>query len=248
MFKKIDEDKLLYDLSKNFNEIGKTLYLVGGSVRDSILNRTSFNADYDICGDASLDEVSCILNKFDGITYKIKNKKLQTLSISCAGKEYEYARLRKEIYDSKTTHSPYVVSFISQIEEDAKRRDFTVNSIYYDRYNSKLIDPLNGNQDLNKKIIKTTLSPEETLSVDPARILRLVELASRLNFKIDKETLKVAKKYAENVAMLPKQRLSVELQRIKCNYNKNEDKEGYIKRINKILKKLGLLNFVGKIV
>ena len=243
MFSKIANDNIIKKLTIYANELGKQIYVVGGAVRDEILGkiRISDIKDIDIASTLTLNQIIEFANK-NLIEYEIKNKKLEVVSLSSGDCCYEIARMRSEEYDSNFAHTPTKISFTDDVIEDAKRRDFTANSIYYATHNNSIIDPFDGVVDVKEKIVRTVLTPDETLSVDPARIIRMVELAARFGFAIEKHTLIAAKKYACNINKLTKQRRKKELERLyQCNKYNGESKFDYLNAVESLIKELDIL-------
>lgn len=175
------------------------IYIVGGFVRDSLLNKTS--NDIDLCGYLQVEELQQILlkSKFKIDSY---NKTFGTAKIIFEDKLFEYTTFRRDTYTGGGKHTPSKVEFVKDIFEDAGRRDFTINCIYYDILEEKLFDPFNGLDDLKNKVIRTVLHPSKTLSVDGERLLRLIKLKVNYNLNVDRETLENAIKYKDNIKNL----------------------------------------------
>lgn len=170
------------------NEVLKTLidngfeaYIVGGYVRDKLLNIPSF--DIDICTNASIEELS---NLFEGTIYK------QYMSIHFKKGKYKYniTSFRKEI--TYKNNKPIKIIKSNNLLEDLKRRDFTINTILLD-INGKLIDPLNGINDLNNKVIKVVGNTYEKFIEDNTRILRAIRFACILDFEFSSDIKKFLK-------------------------------------------------------
>jgi len=195
---KIDKD--LINLSNLLSRYAP-LYVVGGYVRDSLLGNKV--CDVDLCSCLSLNTLQEIL-KDTAFKLKITNKTFGTCKIICNKNTWEYTTFRNDTYKPNGKHSPSKVEFVLDLKLDAKRRDFTINCIYYDILNNKLIDIYNGIQDLKEGVIKALPPCEETLKVDGERLLRMVKYAVKYNFKIDEETFSLAKKYANNIQALSK--------------------------------------------
>ncbi len=200
--------KSLTKLAKLFDV---DLFVVGGFVRNQIMGLK--NDDIDICSSLSLENVEQLLDG-SGFNFKVKSKVLGTATISKGDDKFEYTTFRRDFYPDNGQHSPERVEFIDSIEEDAKRRDFTCNAIYYDIKNNKIIDFYNGIKDIQNRILRTVESPDEVLSHDGVRILRLFRFQCELNFKIDKETLECAYKYKENLRDVSGERHVYEITRI----------------------------------
>ena len=207
---KIEVDLNLTQLANIFKQNNATLYIVGGFVRDYLINKTAF--DIDICSSLTLNEVQKILQntKFE---LTIKNKNFGTAQITCENQTFEYTCFRKEEYDKTGSHSPKKVEFISSVALDALRRDFYVNALYYDILNFKVIDPLNfGLTQLENKTICVIKHNPHKFIEDATRILRMFKFAVKLKFDIDNSSLNSAKKYAELLKNVNKLRIEKELE------------------------------------
>lgn len=231
---KINVSTKLKTLAKKFTS---DLYLVGGYVRNSLIGLEL--DDIDICSSLTLTQVEKLL-KGSEFCFKIKNNFLGTAIISCEDEKYEYSVLRREIYASGGAHSPEKVEFISDIKEDAKRRDFTINAFYYNLKSDELFDFYNGLDDIKKRVLRTVETPVQVLSQDGERILRLFRFQSELGFKIDKSTLVQACKNIELLRDISAERKTLELSKIL----KSSDKYN-ISRCNAFLPSFKIFNKVG---
>ena len=204
------------------------LFVVGGYVRDSILNKRP--KDIDLTSKLTVNELASAL-KGTSFNVNITNKTFGTAKIVVDNKAYEYTSFRKDKYVSGK-HSPKEVLFISSLDEDSKRRDFTINAIYYNILKQKFVDPLNGIADLKNKKLKEINNT--TLKFDGERILRLIKYSCELNLKIDNETFLHAKQYNKNVYLLSKDMLN--------SYRKLFTSFSFFKKIKlkRCLKQLGL--------
>ncbi len=226
----------LTKLAKIFKINGHNLYLVGGACRNNILGLEA--TDIDIASSLSQAKVKKLLAG-SSFTAVGASKKLGTTIISCPGFSAEYTPFRKEKYLTPSDREPFEVSFNATLEEDAVRRDFTVNSIYYNPISKEIIDPFNGKKDCKKKVIRQI--HDKVFDSDPLRILRMVRFASELNFKIDKRTFLMAKSKAKLVKTLSNFRLREELNRIINSPNKyGLSGSGHIKGVNNLIN-LGIL-------
>ena len=124
-------------LTKLANLFTVDLYVVGGYLRNQLMGLE--NEDIDICSSLTIKEVELLLRGTE-FAFKVKSKTLGTAIILRGNDRYEYTTFRKDYYPNNGQHTPESVDFIDSIEEDAKRRDFTCNAIYYDIKNDKLID------------------------------------------------------------------------------------------------------------
>ncbi len=185
------------------------LYAVGGFVRDALLGYEE--SDIDVASPVPPDEVKNLL-KNSPFTVKDGSKKLLTLVIKKGKEEVEYTTFRTDSYS--LGHRPEVVLPTTDIVLDAKRRDFTVNAIYYDIKNSCLVDVLNGIGDLNAKVLRSTRSAREVFSEDGLRLMRLARFAASLGFSIASDVLVAAKENAALIDEISKERIKDELNKI----------------------------------
>lgn len=224
--------KELKTLAKEFNKNGYTLYIVGGYVRDFLLGHIS--NDIDITSNMPYDKVIEICKSLKMKTIPV-NKTLGTLHIQTSKEIFEYTQFRKESYSSKGIHTPNEISFVDDISIDCKRRDITINAIYYDIIAETFVDNLHGQEDLKKRLIRTCQSPDITLSDDGLRILRLIRFASYLNFKFEKKTYSSMKKNIGNLRTISKERILKELQSIvTCDIKLGNRNDIFLRTINKL--------------
>ena len=148
--------------------------------------------------------------------YKVvdKSKKLGTVLIKVDDEEYEHTTFRREEYDGSGKHSPEITEFVNDIREDAKRRDFRINAIYYNVSENSFIDPLGGIDDLRERKITTVKPPKIVFNDDPERILRLIRFASALGLSIPEEEMFYAKQNAYKIKFISKFRLRAEFERL----------------------------------
>ncbi len=196
-------------LAELFKKAGEKLYIVGGFVRDSLLNKNPF--DIDICSPLKLEQVKTLLRSTN-FSYKTKNKQMGTATICVNNLKFEYTVFRTDIYALDGTHSPVSVDFVKNIKLDALRRDFYVNALYFDVQNNMVVDPLNkGLCDLEQQILTVIPHAENTFKEDAVRILRLVKFSALLNFEIEKNTLKQATQHSNLLNNITPARLKKEL-------------------------------------
>lgn len=177
---KIDLPNDLVHIKDILKKSGYKLYLVGGAVRDALLNKEP--KDFDVATDALPDKVQELLsNEYKTIE---TGKKFGIINVLTPSGEYEIATFRKDIGSGRR---PDAVEFTS-IDEDVKRRDLTINALFYDIDKSQVVDLVGGIEDLKKGVIKTVGSPQERFNEDRLRILRAIRFAGRFSSKIDEET------------------------------------------------------------
>ncbi len=197
------------------DELNYPTYVVGGWVRDLLLKRNQKKTDIDfVCiGSGIKLAQKTVLKLGDEATLKVF-KKFGTAMINYKGSNYEFVGARKESYRSES-RKPIVED--GTLEDDQNRRDFTINamSIQLNKKNyGLLIDPFNGQKDLDKKLIRTPLNPNKTYSDDPLRMMRAVRFATQLNFEIEKRSYQAIIKNAERLSIISQERITVELNQI----------------------------------
>lgn len=167
------------------------------------------DTDIDIAGPA----IAEALGLSSRYRTKIVNYKLGTAVIRFNDDKFEYTPFRLEKYAPGGGHSPIEVRFTTDIRQDAMRRDFTCNSVYYDITNDEIVDPLGGIADIEKKIIRS-YNPQKTFASDGLRILRMIRIAVETGFKIDGETAKAAQANAPLLRDISAERRRDELNKI----------------------------------
>ena len=189
-------------------------YVIGGFVRDFILQRGTAK-DIDVVtigsGIALAKKVASLLpNKPKVQVFKTYG----TAMLRYKDIELEFVGARKESY-AEDSRNPEVTE--GTLEDDQNRRDFTINALAISLNNEDygtLLDPFNGIKDLANKVIKTPLNPDITYSDDPLRMMRAIRFATQLNFEIEEHSLKAIAKNAPRLAIITKERIIVELNKI----------------------------------
>lgn len=168
------------EVLKLIEEQGFKAYIIGGSVRDHLLGQVSH--DVDICTNASIDDLSKI---FTNIT--LNGSKYLSVTVNYDCYDFEITHFRKDI--SYINHRHPVVEEVSDISEDLKRRDFTVNAIAMSK-EGNYIDMFDGQTDLENELLRAIGDPNIRFEEDVLRILRACYFASKLNFDVEDNTLK----------------------------------------------------------
>jgi len=187
------------------------VYVIGGFVRDVLLNRPSRDIDIVVIGNG-IGFAERVAKKLKVKLSVFKN--FGTASLRYKDLELEFVGARKESYrlDSR---KPIVEN--GTLEDDQNRRDFTINALaialHPDSF-GQLLDPFNGVADLKHRLIRTPLNPVETFSDDPLRMLRAIRFATQLDFKIDTEAAKAISENAERIRIISQERITDELNKI----------------------------------
>ena len=203
--------KIISDCSESLNVPS---YVVGGYVRDIILSGKKSN-DIDIVAIGDGIELAKAVSNALPNKPKVSVYKTYGTAMICHNNiDLEFVGARRESYQ-KNSRNPKV--FTGSIEDDQKRRDFTINalaiSLNKDDY-GKILDPFDGIKDLNRKRIITPLDPNITFSDDPLRMLRAIRFATQLNFKVDDNCIDAIKKNSNRIKIITKERIVVELNKI----------------------------------
>lgn len=199
---KIELPRKVVLIIKNLQRHGYDAYAVGGCVRDSILNRKP--EDWDITTSAKPEQVKRIFRRTvdTGIEHG-------TVTVLIGKDGFEVTTYRVDGLYEDGRH-PKEVTFTSRLEEDLKRRDFTINAMAYND-DERLVDAFGGMRDLNYHLIRCVGDPKERFSEDALRILRAVRFSAQLAFPIEPETAEAIKSLAPNLEKISAERIQVEL-------------------------------------
>ena len=185
------------------------LYVVGGAVRDFLIDG-SFSKDIDLTSALSVEEISALSTSV-GLQIIATYPRTNTAVLFDGERKYEYTAFRKDIYADGGSHKPLYTEYTLDIKEDALRRDFKCNAIYFDIKNDKIEDVLGGREDISNKIISAVKSPNEVFSHDGLRLMRLARFCGELGFSIEENTLLGAKNNAEKIKDISAERIYDEL-------------------------------------
>ncbi len=194
------------------SEEGLEAYVIGGYVRDLLLERPSKDIDIVVVGSG--------LELAKKVAQKLRVKKVNyftsfgTANFKYKDLDIEFVGARKESYRSDS-RKPIVEN--GTLSDDQNRRDFTINALAFDLRKESfgnLIDPFDGLSDLENKIIRTPLDPERTYSDDPLRMLRAIRFATQLDFKIKIESLHAIRDHAHRLDIISKERIISEVNKI----------------------------------
>ena len=214
-------DTKIYNILNLLEENNYECYIVGGFVRDAIMNKKSY--DIDICTTASVKEISKL---FSG---SINNAMYGAFKMNIPPYNIDITTYRVELSYNKRKPT---ITYTNDINCDIKRRDFTINAILMDK-NGNIKDLLGGLEDIRNKKIRAIGNPNEKFIEDPLRMLRALRFYATLNFSIEKETLNALKRNKDLLITLSKTRIKSELDKILLSAN-------VVKSFD-YLKKLGIL-------
>lgn len=202
------EWKEIKTILKTFHQKGFEAVLAGGCVRDALLGNPP--KDFDIAVSASPEEV---LKLFPKARDPWKRYGVMFLPLEGEKKPVEITTFRKD-HSYGDGRRPQFVEYTSSAKEDAKRRDFTVNALFYDIKSEKVLDFVDGVKDLKSRLLKTVGEPKERFEEDYLRPLRALRFAHQLNFVIDSKTQKAIPPFAEKLQTLSKERIYSELMKM----------------------------------
>jgi len=195
----------IYDIMEKLNNNGYEAYLVGGAVRNRLLDLPV--KDYDITTNAKPSELIGLFKKTI-----LTGVKFGTVTVIVNGKDYEITTYRRD-YEYLDNRRPSVVRFSERLEEDLLRRDFTINAICMDK-EGRVIDLIGGMQDIQRKVIRAIGNPDIRFKEDALRMMRGIRLMTEIKFEIDSSTLASIKKNAFRTKYISAERIQNELNKI----------------------------------
>ena len=222
-------------ISKEADQLNQPCFVIGGFVRDLLLKRNSPDIDVVTLG-SGIELAKKVAKSIGPNTPVSVFKTFGTAMLKYQNLEVEFVGARKESYQSDS-RKPLVED--GTLEDDQKRRDFTINALAIclnkDQF-GELIDPFGGIKDLKNKIIKTPLEPGVTFSDDPLRMMRAIRFSTQLNFKIEEKTLDAIAANKNRIKIISKERIIEELNKIILA---DKPSKGF-----KLLDKTGLLELI----
>ena len=202
-------------ISKISDELNYPTFVVGGWVRDLLINRKQQQTDIDfVCIGSGITLAKKVANKLGKkANYKVF-KNFGTAMVNYGGETYEFVGARKESYRANS-RKPIVED--GTLQDDQNRRDFTINALAIQLNDSdfgKLIDPFSGQKDLENKIIRTPLDPDITYSDDPLRMMRAIRFATQLDYNIEKKSFQAIKQNAKRLNIVSTERITDDFNKI----------------------------------
>lgn len=231
------DDNIFSILRKVVTEEGIEAYVIGGWVRDCLLQRNHPDKDIDIVVIGSGIAIARKVAKSLGKGIKVSTfKNFGTAMFRYGDYELEFVGARKESYD-RQSRKPVVED--GSLKDDQERRDFTINalalSLNSDSFGN-FIDPFGGINDLGNRIIRTPLDPDRTFSDDPLRMMRAIRFATQLGFTIEENTFDSIKRNAPRIEIVSQERVVTELNKIIMS---NQPSKGFL-----LLERSGLLKTI----
>jgi poly(A) polymerase len=219
-----DEENAALCVVKKLTDNGFIAYFAGGAVRDELLGIDAH--DIDIATDARPEDIEKIFPK----TYS-KGKVYGVMCVRSGDIDFEVATFRTD-QGTSDHRRPQKVEFTSA-QNDALRRDFTINGIFYDPLKNEIIDYVDGLRDIKRNIIRFIGNPEDRINEDYLRILRAIRFSAKLGFEIERESRDAIKKYASKISEISAERVRDEISKMLLSDNR-------VKAIY-LLKETGLL-------
>ena len=171
-------------IKDRFDAEGFELYLVGGAVRDTLMGREI--KDYDLASDATPDQIEAMLADVDGARLDLTGKDFAVVRVNMPdGEEYEIATFRRDVGEGRR---PDEVEFTT-IDEDVRRRDLTMNALFYDLSTGEIVDYVGGIEDIESGVVRAVGDPAERFREDPLRILRAFRFSGRTGWGMDSATV-----------------------------------------------------------
>ncbi|WP_112276177.1 CCA tRNA nucleotidyltransferase [Lentzea terrae] len=199
------------ELAARFAAEGKRLYLVGGSVRDAVLERPT--NDFDFTTDARPAEIQKLLTGWADAQWDT-GIAFGTVGASKKGEILEITTFRADVYDGVTRNPE--VTFGDTIDGDLVRRDFTVNAMAFDVAAREFVDPTGGLQAARDGVLDTPATPQESFGDDPLRMLRAARFVSQLGFTAAPRVIEAMRSMAGEIARITPERVQVELSKLLC--------------------------------
>jgi poly(A) polymerase len=233
---KIELDHPVFNIISHIaTKEGMEAYAIGGYVRDKLLGRPSTDIDI-VCVGSGIELARRTAAQLPGKPRVTVFKNFGTAMIKYGDSEIEFVGARRESY-RRGSRKPIVED--GSLEDDQKRRDFTINALAIslnDKTYGQLTDPFNGLRDLKDKLIRTPLDPHLTYSDDPLRMMRAIRFATQLGFRIDPASLEAISEKATRIEIVSMERIRDELNKIMMTHKPSR---GF-----KLLDRTGLLKLI----
>jgi poly(A) polymerase len=218
--KRIETDsmrEIIITLARAFRAQQKQLYMVGGTVRDVLLGRGE-PGDTDLATDARPDEIKRLVAPTNPSAVVLVGERFGTVRLHYGEHVIEITTFRDEHYNSDSRKPE--VCFGTVLEEDLRRRDFTINAMAYDPLTGQLYDIFGGRRDLERRLLRAVGDePDKRFDEDPLRLLRAVRLAAQLDFAIEAETRRAIIRQASKLQRISRERIRDEMQKLLLSHH-----------------------------
>ncbi len=203
---------IIITLAEAFRAQHKQLYMVGGTVRDVLLHRGQSN-DADLATDAHPEEIKRLVAPTHPSAVVLVGERFGTVRLHYGNDIIEITTFRDEKYNPESRKPE--VCFGTVLEEDLRRRDFTINAMARDPLNGDIIDPFNGRLDLEAHILRAVGNePDKRFDEDPLRLMRAIRFAAELNFSIEAETRRSIVRQAAKLQKISRERIRDEMNKL----------------------------------
>jgi poly(A) polymerase len=225
---------IIIRLAQDFHAQHKQLYMVGGTVRDVLLQRGQ-SADADLATDAHPDEIKRLVAPTRPSAVVLVGERFGTVRLLYESNIVEITTFRTERYNPESRKPE--VCFGNDLMEDLRRRDFTINAMARDLLNGHIIDPFDGRQDLEAHILRAVGNePDKRFDEDPLRLLRAVRFAAQLDFTLETETYHSLEREASKLQKISRERIRDEMNKLLLSPHPSKGLD--------LLVELGLMPFI----
>jgi len=198
-------------LADRFHSAGHRLYVVGGAVRDALLDLDPGEADLDLTTDALPEETEAMVRGWADAVW-LQGKRFGTVGCSFGRTRYEITTHRAEAYHPDSRKPD--VAFSTEVEADLSRRDFTINAMALRLPDAELVDPFEGRVDLMERRLRTPLAPEVSFEDDPLRMLRAARFIAAYGMKPDAALVSAVERLRGRLSIVSAERIRVELDKL----------------------------------
>jgi poly(A) polymerase len=198
------------EVGRRFTKAGHTIALVGGSVRDALLGELA-DKDLDFATSATPDQIEACLSGWVDALWDI-GREFGTIGARVADKQLEITTYRADAYDA-TSRKPEV-TFGDTLVGDLSRRDFTVNAMAYELRSREFVDPFDGQRDLAAGVLRTPVTPEQSFSDDPLRMMRAARFTAQLGLTVDPDVVTAMTAMVDRLSIVSAERVRDELTKI----------------------------------
>ena len=198
---------LVTPITGRFVQEKHTLFLVGGVVRDVLINKTIESPDLDLTTNATPDQIRALVEPVADAVW-LQGERFGTIGLRIGEIRMEITTHRSESYVSSSRKPS--VTFSLNLEDDLSRRDFTVNAMAIEVDSGTFFDPFNGRSDLENKILRTPLAPEKSFNDDPLRMLRAARFSAGYDLQPVQEIVDTAKDLADRILIVSAERIREE--------------------------------------